>query len=193
MNTIDFSFFVSAKEYYSRLDFNYIDVPWRVSLPTARETIDFVPNRSLLLCDDSVLIGSGEQGFLDLILHGNLPPGSYSTITPCFRGDIISPLHRKEFMKMELIDFKNVSVKRFKEILDFCLKFHQNYLSDVRILYTDTADEISADIISNEIEIGSYGIRTGKHFKWIYATGVALPRLTYAINYEKNRVSSKNN
>ena len=46
-------------------------------------------------------------------------------------------------------------------------------------------DENSYDIVINNIEVGSYGIRENSFLKYIYGTACAEPRLSIALKSEK--------
>ena len=38
------------------------------------------------------------------------------------------------------------------------------------------------DLMINGIEVGSYGLRMGNGYEWVYGTGLAEPRFSVAIN-----------
>lgn len=126
------------------------------------------------------LVASGEQSFLYMIAKGYLPPGTYQTITPCFRNEPFDETHVKYFMKNELINYGN-SKMDYEMILSDAHDFFKSILEwnfidpkYLRIVKTD----IGHDIELNGVEIGSYGLRENTMARWCYGTGVAEPRFS---------------
>lgn len=122
---------------------------------------------------DKHYVGSAEQSFYQLLKEGLNPVGSYLLITPCQRYDEPSPFHLQIFLKVELI-----SVEKYREeILEDVLLFY----GDQRI-NTEVVDTLTGyDINVNGIEVGSFGDRL-LNGRWItHGTGLALPRISYAI------------
>jgi aspartyl-tRNA synthetase len=173
MHMIDYSLLNSALEFYQQNGFTRIEVPWTVSDSISRATKEFYakPTRS----DDGVLIGSGEQGFLDLMVNGFLPLGKYVTLTPCFRDDELDAYHRRHFMKVELIDvtpgMTHHAMIRLAEM--FMLEHIPDHIS----LQT-VATEFGYDLEYNDVELGSYGTRQYGRHSWAYGTGIAEPRFS---------------
>ena len=108
-------------------------------------------------------------------------------------------IHQRYFLKTELIVFdtyENIQLS-FKEVLFLCKGFFEKYLPVSIINTTNETNQCSLNIdesfdivdTKNSIELGSYGIRSAtindKKVWWMYATGVAVPRLTYAINLNR--------
>jgi len=85
-------------------------------------------------------------------------------------------------MKVELFEPLNTSKERFEEIVNWSLEFFSQYIYPMTLPKANN----SLDIVSQLcIELGSYGIREYNGKSWIYATGVAEPRLSKAIYLEK--------
>lgn len=182
---IDYSKLSRSVEYYSKFGFVAIDAPWWVNDNISNITKPSNVENFHVDINNQCLVASGEQSFLSLISQGLLPIGTYQTITPCFRDDSTDWLHRQYFMKNELIDIKDVTYDRLINIIDIAELFFKEYVGN-DIKRVSTSDfEHSYDLMSNDIEIGSYGIRTYMNFSWIYATGCAEPRLSIA---EFNRI-----
>jgi hypothetical protein len=182
---IDFLILNNSVEYYERSGFKRIEAPWTVTKAVSAitkliEKIDWE-----ITGKNKVLVASGEQGFLYLSLKGFLPPGKYMTITPCFREEVFDITHTKYFMKNELIDTENVTKKNLIEIVNISHQFMKSYIPDCYIIETKEG----FDINYNDIELGSYGIRTCPYLKWIYATGVAEPRFSNTIKMIKDGLS----
>jgi seryl-tRNA synthetase len=181
MNNIDYLKILNALDYYKNNGFEYVHLDWlveeKISCMTKPEFCkDF-------FVKDKVLVASGEQSFLQLIVDNKLPKGRYVGVTPCFRDEVtLDLLHGQYFMKVELIDTLDVSVNSLCQILDISLNFFNQYLKcESWIIDTVTFDIIDS---KNHIELGSYGIRQHDNIKWIYATGCAEPRLSNTINLQ---------
>lgn len=183
--------FDDAQNFYEGCGYNDIDVPWDVSQTSIEATIPpgCVPVPFL---NSKLLVGSAEQSFVELMLLpqslGKLTPGKYQAVTPCFRDDPEDEIHHKYFMKLELIDYyRNSNVahvvhhNRLDRILNDAKGFFQKYLK-VETLRTDNG----IDIIQSKtgIELGSYGYRSFQGHEWVYGTGLAEPRLSYALTKE---------
>lgn len=180
-NNIDYLKIHDALTYYTSNGFKYLDVNW--DCPTEIARITTPQNCRLYVLDKGqTLVGSAEQSFLDEIFNNNLAPARYVSMSPCFRDDLIDELHSRYFFKIELIDFDNVNTESLFEIISICQTFFNKYI-ETEIIQTE---EFAYDIVTkNNIELGSYGIRgtnyNGKYVTWIYATGLAEPRLSKAI------------
>lgn len=57
--------------------------------------------------------------------------------------------------------------------------FEQEFNEKIQILQTSLE---SFDLMYQNIELGSYGIRKVEEFSFIYGTGLALPRFSYIKN-----------
>ena len=181
-DTIDYDLLNKAVKYFSKKGFKQVEVPWRVSKEAIDGTFD---SRQSFKSDDKFLVGSAEQGFLELQLQDKLKGTQFMSISPCFRNEVEDYFHQQEFMKLELIYFSNYVtikeviqyqiIKRF--VLNFIIKKLKIKTSDIAILETKDNNSIySEDILINGIEYGSYGIRQFKDKYYIYGTVIALPR-----------------
>jgi hypothetical protein len=164
--------------YYQQKGFTRIETPWTVSkqIDDITRPKDRIPFE--LKHNDKRLVASGEQSFLYLYLKEFLPKGKYQTITPCFRNESFDFTHSKYFIKNELIQTDIVSTSELNKVVDICYTFFNKQIPDLKIVKTDEG----FDIMKNEYELGSYGIRECEYLKWIYATGCAEPRLSRIIN-----------
>jgi len=185
MIPVNFEILSRAMLFYQKKGYKYIDVPWAVSKPIADLTRP--PGALEFPYRNDMLVASGEQSFLQLIVDGKLPKGKYICVTPCFRDETdITEGSRWFFMKAELINTSDTSIKALIEMFECAQEFFNHYLPTNLL----TTGHSSYDIMSGEaIELGSYGIRnepaTGP---WIYGTGCAEPRLSYAIDFHKQRI-----
>ena len=179
---IDYELLNKALKYYAKVGFKQIEVPWRVSAEAINSTFN---NNLSFKSDNKFLIGSAEQGFLELYLRNKLTSNQLMSVSPCFRNEQEDDLHQQEFMKLELIFFSNYKIGEmdatyniFKQfILNFIIKRIKIKISDILVLRTNDYNSIySEDIIINDIEYGSYGIRQFQDMYYIYGTGIALPR-----------------
>lgn len=166
--------------YTSRFDYRYIEVPWIVSDEAVGVTLP--PGRSGLRCEDGPLVGSAEQSFIQLMFDGTLKPGRYVAASPCFRDDDVDELHGRYFFKVELIEFAHTRIEDWGDAVE---RVAQEALSFYRSTYDGRDAGIvptaqGLDIELRGIELGSYGYRTYKDFAWVYGTGFAEPRFSYA-------------
>ena len=183
--TIDYNLLNKALKYFSKRGFKQVEVPWRVSKEAIEGTFN---SRESFKSDDKFLIGSAEQGFLELYLQNKLTSNQLMSVSPCFRNELEDYFHQQEFMKLELICFLDKladldfrfndeysNVKRL--VISFIIKKLKIKTSNIFILETNESNSIySEDILVNGIEYGSYGIRQFQDEYYIYGTGIALPR-----------------
>jgi seryl-tRNA synthetase len=176
MEPISWSLLTKAISFYENHDFSYIEVPWIVSSEATQVTFPKGAGIFSGLAGD--LVGSGEQAFIQLTLDGQLPPGKYCTLTPCFRDEqVIDRLHRQYFAKVELIDL--TPSQDAQRMIDLVQKFARTHASWLFGLSIEQQTTTEYDLITGDrIEIGSYGSRTYKGLSWTYGTGCAEPRWT---------------
>ena len=182
---IDYDVLHKALKYFSKHGFTQIEVPWRVSKEAINVT--FNSNESFK-SDDKFLVGSAEQGFLELQLQGKLTSsGQYMSVSPCFRNEKVDYYHQQEFIKLELIYFSNFEISKddvqFVVFRQFVVSFITKKLnvkpSDIIIMQTNDKNSLySEDILINGFEYGSYGVRKFNDIYYIYGTGIALPRFS---------------
>lgn len=173
---------VEALRFYEiRCGYIQVTVPWLVSREALALT---VPDNvsPFMVTKDKGPLGSGEQGFLELMLRGWLPKGQYVTLTPCFRNElVVDNLHRESFAKVELINTEEVSLLALQDMIDQARSFFGRFLP-VEILKVGD-NEFDIVSVNEKRELGSYGIRgsyeTGP---WIYGTGCAEPRLSQVLS-----------
>jgi len=185
-NNIDWSKIFNAYRYYEYCGFKNLNVDWTVP----SEYVDVTKDSSIkgFFVDGLELIGSAEQAFIKMIDNQELEGDTrYMALSPCFRDEqILDKLHRQYFMKLELIVLfeSHFSQLALHDIIDICVKFFKQYLH-VDVIQTG---EFQYDIVELKtgIELGSYGIRKWKNHTWIYATGIAEPRLSSVIEIAHN-------
>jgi hypothetical protein len=182
---IDYKLISDSIDYYNDNGFNRIESPWTVSkyIDNITKPVDLISFE--LKHNDKCLVASGEQSFLYLYLKDFLPKGQFQTTTPCFRNESFDYSHTKYFIKNELIKTDIVNDNELTKIVDLCFNFFKRYIPKINVINTN----IGYDIMYNDNEIGSYGIRENEYLKWIYATGCAEPRLSKIINLYRNGIS----
>lgn len=178
----------SAREWYSRCGYHYVEAPWIVTEEAIKATLPpgkfgyslGHPNYS-----PGFLVGSAEQSFLQMILEDRLPAGKYFAMGPCFRDDEVDELHSKSFFKVELIEvikdkqsFGDVDDDSIYSLMMTCKRFFEDFCGHP--LTVVPTSQTSYDLELAGIEVGSYGLRRYAGHKWIYGTGLALPRLNIA-------------
>lgn len=172
---INWSYIDDARDYYVALGFKKVSVPWIVSKAAVEPYASVSPQAF-----GGYLIGSAEQGFLQLILDGNLGRGGSVSVSPCFRNDVEDETHFKYFQKVELFnligfDLLAISVERkmleIEEVMNDAYKFFDKKLNEaLGSTYTTLVDGYkeycsldivfdgheSADIILTCLEPGRY-------------------------------------
>lgn len=179
--TIDWQLFGAALQHYRDRGYAYLEVPWIVSDVALHVTLP--TDKTGLMTQDGPLAGSAEQSFIHMMLAGELTPGRYCAITPCFRDDAPDKLHQRSFMKLELIEFYRMPESDLNErawhVTRDALDFMDHAIcgKGVRVVTT----EAGFDLELNGVEVGSYGHRSlGDRFHWVYGTGLAEPRFSIA-------------
>lgn len=183
---IDYKKIADSISFFDKENYKRIEAPWWVSQdisnitkPKEEQANDYFINQN-----QKSLVASGEQSFLYLANKGRLLEGQYQTTTPCFRNESIGVLHKKCFIKNELIKTDKVTKTELDKMVDIAFQFFLNYFdkSDIEIIETDkNSYDIQTMNLDKNIELGSYGIRDCEFLEWIYGTGCAEPRLTRAI------------
>lgn len=201
---------LEAIRWYERCGFTYIDVPWCVSEQAMQITRPDWAKSSIctLIAGGQPMcpVASAEQSFLqmqmDAIASGVRMIGKFVTITPCFRNEpVLNDLHLPYFMKVELIDWGREKDAVDDSNLDYMIACATTFLRchvPIKRIVNTEPDAIAIapshatgsgyDIVSkiSEIELGSYGIREYPSVgRWVYGTGLAEPRMTYAIQNEE--------
>lgn len=156
-------------------------------------------------------VASAEQSFLqmqmDATAAGKPIIGSYQALTPCFRNEAtLDDLHQPYFMKLELIRWIGPQESQETALLRM-IAVARNFF-DYMFEDVHPGRHMNLEVVVNEelanhdpigvgglafdiqtahggIEIGSYGIREHEKVgRWIYGTGLAEPRYTFACETE---------
>jgi len=186
---IDWARLARAQAFYEAKGYEYVEVPWAVPEDVVYGTMP--PGATPIhVRRDAILIGSAEQGFLDMALRqrGRLSKGNlYFSISPCFRGEpSIIPGHTQLcFMKLELFapDRDYEAEETSKHLLDDAEQFMTTEGAHLTRLRTEAGFDLECD----GIEVGSYGIRQFEGVHWAYATGLAEPRFSTALHHQQER------
>lgn len=116
-----------------------------------------------------------------------MPPGRFQSITPCFRDEPFDISHTKYFMKNELIVTNGASHAQLVTLVTIAEEFFNLESPHAKSVVVKT--DVGYDIYINNIEVGSYGIRTTDFLTWIYGTALAEPRFGVALNYKNARIN----
>jgi hypothetical protein len=190
---VNYSRITEAVEFYSRRGYIYLeDAPWHVGREAYYMTKpDDAVDIMLMACgggnvfERPYAVASGEQSFIQMMLDGQFLK-RHVCVTPCFRWEPrVDMLHRRYFMKAELINAQDVDDGHLIDMVHDACSFFERFVS-VRVIRT----AIGYDIVEKgtRFELGSYGIRErypadqGRPaLKWIYGTACAEPRLSTTI------------
>ena len=175
---IDYRKIADAKDFYEARGYQEIPVPWIVAHDAYKATCP--PDCRQFFTIDGYLNASGEQSFIELMLRGR-KLGKHLCVTPCFRDEpVLDEMHHRYFFKLELID-TDATMKKLAVMIRDAQDYFDRYFPaslPTRTVQTDQEGRCF-DIVdgTHGIELGSYGIRDFAGLRWIYGTGVALPRL----------------
>jgi hypothetical protein len=154
-----------AIEYYKSIGYTWINTPWAVPLEDL--SLTFPGHREK--CELGYLVGSAEQGFINLMRTQRLAAGKYVSAGPCFRFEDNQPPYKLPyFFKVELC---KVGSGIYTDLLRDSLSFLGGEVVET---------SIGHDIELNGLEIGSYGNRNINGLVWAYGTGIAEPRYSQA-------------
>lgn len=179
----DFHLIEQALKFYENRGFTRIEVPWLVNKNVALTTIpkDKAYNAKRIENDGRCVIGSAEQGFLQLEVDGLIDHSKkYVSMSPCIRLGDIDENHREQFYKIELsaitknqshaISLANHFMSKANELFSTLLKTEKIYRQSQSLTMTD--------LMYEDLELGSYGYRQLENGTYlVYGTGLALPRL----------------
>ena len=176
-----------AQAFYKGRGYQNVETPWLVTPQAVRATLP-VP-KVMMETVRGVLVGSGEQSFIQHMMDGTLEPGMYQTTTPCFYdiADHHSPKYmgasedRPYSMQVELLIYKPNDVRTYYEkILNDAMACLFE-ISDVDTFDASQTDE-GFDIAFQGIVLGSFGVRQMGDHLWIYGTGLIEPRFSQALH-----------
>lgn len=189
---IDWGRIARAFDFYKKRGYHYVELPWAVPENIVRVTL---PEGGTPHCvaPNTVLVGSAEQGFLDsLEQKKNITPGVlYFAISPCFRGEEpVIPGHTQlTFMKVELFALEKLPPARvlpfheeFERLEETLLYDAQEFMSTEGAQVQRIVTPEGVDLFCGGIELGSYGTRSWRDYRWSYGTGVAEPRFSTALS-----------
>jgi hypothetical protein len=188
---INYDIIGQSVSHYSGLGYERIEAPWWVSTNVLNMTTpEWIEKTYYLEANKKCLVASGEQSYLYMMVKDRLPVGrKYQTVTPCFRDESIDFLHKKCFIKNELIvNCSGLTIDKAEDMYhrmrEDAFLFFKRYL-DAREEETYEDALMSTDIVSPQgVELGSYGIREHSGYTWVYGTGVAEPRLSRVLQLE---------
>lgn len=179
LKTISYQHIAHALTFYQARGYYYIEVPWAVKKQSLEITKP--PNVGFYETALGCLVASGEQSLLD-IRKSLVENTKYVCATPCFRDEPhVSEVNRNYFFKVELmVAYAKHPEYSLMEMVETAESFFRQYVlrnNDRRRVPT----EEGIDLYIGDMEIGSYGIRQHKDFKWVYGTGCAEPRFSQAM------------
>jgi hypothetical protein len=166
-----------AQEFYKGRGYLNVETPWMVTAQAIRATLPL--GKTMMETIRGVLVGSGEQGFIQTMMDGKLEPGTYQTTTPCFQDDIEGPWHQQ----ITLIVYKPTPAElraTYEKVINDAMQcFFEVSDADA---FDAVQSDAGFDIRFNEIVLGSYGVRQMGEHLWVYGTGLAEPRFTAAMH-----------
>jgi hypothetical protein len=156
-----------AINYYQNRGFTWVETPWIVR-PGITALTHPGRRESTVMGD---LVGSAEQGFLQLIMDGQLDNGNYVSAGPCFRfDDAGQPGKHPYFFKVELC------IVGGTDHWPLLMSAHAFMRGSNAV---ETAE--GHDLELNGLKIGSYGTSEVEGLLWSYGTGLAEPRYSEAL------------
>lgn len=180
---IDTKLVFKAMQYYEELGYTMMYAPLVVDVDVAKHTSP-IGAELLYHSHNKVYVGSAEQSFIQLHKEGRLPVGKYMALTPCNRDErVLDETHYLSFLKLELIIVGVECSPQYTQMIKDCYNlFRSNVQEAFQVVKIETTEE-GTDIVWQGVEIGSYGQRKMLDgTPYIYGTGLAEPRFTYACN-----------
>ena len=167
---IDANLLMNAMNFYSNLGYKPCKCPTLVDEDIISHTLP--ENRKPLHhIDGKFYVGSAEQSFLQKIKEGEMLYDKMMFITPCQRDeDVLDESHLEVFLKVELINLVS-------PVLMDVESFYKSIGYDISIVKTSCG----YDIELNNVEIGSFGSNSYLGVNYFYGTGIAFPRIEYAM------------
>ena len=197
-----------ALAFYQKAGFHYVEAPWIVS----REAMDITrPAEAIALWaqgGNEGLVGSAEQGFLEMYLRGSLPMNRFLVAaSPCFRPSDTNPTRCSlpTFFKVELGYFlepgrlggllvlQEIALVLRRLAGEFLRKSFPHILGNISEEPLLSPEERGplwerqvGDLLIGGAEVGSYGVRKrvregGPPLAWAFGTGLAEPRTSWAV------------
>jgi hypothetical protein len=188
IDRINYTRLAAAQSFYKGRGYQHVESPWLVTPQAVRSTLPL--GKTLMETVRGVLLNSGEQAFIQLMMDGQMEPGTYQTTTPCFQD---SANHEDPYyfgsdennpwsQQISLIWYKpeDVRVSYERLVNDSMACFFE--VSDAENFYVTQTNE-GVDLLFNGIVVGSYGVRKmSEEHMWIYGTGLIEPRMTIALH-----------
>lgn len=181
MYDIDCGLLMRAMSYYESVGYKPVTAPMLVDEDIVNITLPKSKQARKHL--DKYYVGSAEQSFYQLMKDGLEPDGEYMMITPCERDEVEDENHLGIFLKVELISTRKTRYEILSLVSDF--------LSSEGIKGVGVETDEGFDLEVNGIEVGSYGNRIYKGINIKFGTGLALPRISQAINNPCNQHSNE--
>ena len=180
---IDLPLLIKAMNYYQSAGYTPLSVPMIVSHEAIGVTL---PSniKAKQHCDgllNGFYVGSAEQSAYQMLADDSYISGKFMMLTPCQRSEAYLDCHHMEtFLKLELVQINtNICTPIIDDVFSFLKKEFSN--SEIEIV-EDLFGNSSKDINVNGVEVGSYGYRNFEGNSVQYGTGLALPRISQAIN-----------
>ena len=190
---INYDLLAKATQFYRGYRFKQIEVPWLVDSDSSMRT---APSKDVcfVVRDGRHLVGSAEQGFIELSLEKLVGYGqrdkielgqNYFAVSPCFRNEKLDDTHSKWFMKLELYSLHDTQIAADVASNNF-LTLARDFFWEVAARNADIEKtDTGFDLSLGGLEVGSYGTRVLKTI-WgdgyaAYGTGIALPRFQIAL------------
>lgn len=171
-----------AIDYYGRFA-EMLEVPYLVDADILAYTLpEGKEDRPLGHPNGKFYVASAEQSFLQMEKDGFefSTDHPYMALTPCYRTEEeLDDVHFNIFLKLEIIEFyPGASIKEYAETMRYF--FWTYYKVQTQIIETDIGLDVE-DMYG--LELGSFGTRLSPQgHPYIYATAIAEPRASMAIN-----------
>lgn len=130
------------------------------------------------------VVASAEQSFLQLEKDGQLEPGNWMALTPCYRDEpVMDETHLPVFLKLELMKLTDdTNFYTRSEALWVATKMQKFFMEFYAMPTTILETEDGWDVMYEDLELGSFGVRrTMRGKSYIYGTGLAEPRASIAL------------
>ena len=173
---VDWGLLSRAVAFYREEGLIYVETPWLVSRQATRATLS--AGAGVFSCPAGDLVGSAEQGFIELLLQGALGGSKediFVSLGPCFRDEPVTFSNHTHFMKVEMFSRDPSAVCSM-----VCLAGRFAEEEGIHTSLVPTDEGLDLMTLVGGLELGSYGLRSACGHSWAYGTGCAEPRWSSA-------------
>jgi hypothetical protein len=187
IDRINYNRIAQAQSFYKGRGYQNVEAPWLVTPQAVRATLPL--GKTMMETVRGVLVNSGEQAFIQLMMNGHMEAGIFQTTTSCYQDttDHQSPYYfgvdetSPWSHQIALISYKpdDVRVAYQQMVNDVMACFFE--ISDAEAFNAQQNDD-GVDLHLNGIIVATFGVRKMNDHVWVYGSGLIEPRFTTALH-----------